>query len=159
MQRYIDPIEAVDEIEEKSRRVLVWGAVLFLVGLVEGAAIPWFTNPRLGLSAHLSAVQGGLALLVIGLAWNRLKLSHAQLRWTYYFNVAGIVLIWLALTLGAALGTRSGTPIAGAGFEAGPVAESVVGGLLGLGSLLAIVGASLFFWGLELTTWRQRKKT
>lgn len=159
MQRYIDPIEAVDEIEEKSRRVLVWGAVLFLVGLVEGAAIPWFTNPRLGLSAHLSAVQGGLALLVIGLAWNRLKLSYAQLRWTYYFNVAGIVLIWLALTLGAALGTRSGTPIASAGFEAGPVAESVVGGLLGLGSLLAIVGASLFFWGLELTTWRQRKKT
>ena len=133
----------------------------FLVGLIEGGFIPWFTNPRMGLSAHLSAVQGGMALLIIGLAWNRLQLSPTQLRWTYYLNVAGIVLIWLALTLAAVLGTSSGTPIAGAGFGAGAAAELSVQVLLVAGAVTAIAGAGLFFWGLELTTWpgkKERKK-
>lgn len=159
MQRYIDPIETVDEVEEKSRRVLVWGATLFLVGLIEGGFIPWFTNPRMGLSAHLSAVQGGMALLIIGLAWNRLQLSSLQLRWTYYLNVAGVVLIWLALTLAAVLGTSSGTPIAGAGFGAGTAAELTVQGMLTVGAGAAIAGGALFFWGLELTTWRKKGKS
>ncbi|MBB3047670.1 hydroxylaminobenzene mutase [Litorivivens lipolytica] len=158
MQRHIDPIETVNSIEEKSRRVLVWGATLFLVGLVEGGLIPWFTNPRMGLSAHLTAVQGGMALLIIGLAWNRLQLSDMQLRWTYYLNVAGIVTLWLALTAAAVLGTRSGTPIAGAGYGAGATAEFCVEALLTVGAVLAITGGGLFFWGLELTTWKSRAK-
>lgn len=158
MQRYIDPIGQVDEIEEKSRRVLVWGAVLFLVGLIEGLFIPYFTNPRMGLSAHLSAVQGGMALLIIGLAWQRLQLSFTQLRYTYYFNVAGMVIIWLSLTLAAVLGTSQATPIAGAGFEGSAIAEGIVQGMLTLGAIAAIVGGGLFFWGLELTTWPGKKK-
>lgn len=157
MQRYIDPISQVDEVEEKSRRVLVWGAVLFLVGLIEGLFIPFFTNSRMGLSAHLSAVQGGMALLIIGLAWHRLQLSAGQLRYTYYFNVAGMVIIWLSLTLAAVLGTGHATPIAGAGFEGSAMAEGLVQGLLALGALSAIIGGALFFWGLELTTWPGKK--
>lgn len=49
------------------------GVLLFLFGLLAGFAIPAFANTRLGLSAHLTGVQSGTALIVLGLLWPHLQ--------------------------------------------------------------------------------------
>lgn len=43
------------------------GLLLFMLGLLNGFAIPRLQSPRLGLSAHLAAVQSGTFLIAIGL--------------------------------------------------------------------------------------------
>ena len=43
------------------------GFVLFALGLLIGIAIPKLRNPRMGLSAHLTAVQTGPTLIAIAL--------------------------------------------------------------------------------------------
>ena len=58
-----------------SRILLAAGAVLFLLGLLSGLAVPAMTNPRMGLSGHLEGVMNGMFLIVVGLAWARLGLA------------------------------------------------------------------------------------
>lgn len=52
------------------------GVLLFLLGLLNGLAIPHLRSPRLGLSAHLTGVQSGTFLLAAGLLWARLAISE-----------------------------------------------------------------------------------
>lgn len=63
------------------------GLWLFLAGLLIGAAIPKFTSPRLALSAHLTAVQSGTALLAIGWFWPQLTQGIPMLKfWAMRFG-------------------------------------------------------------------------
>lgn len=126
--------------------------LLFLLGLVTGLVVPAMTNPRAGLAAHLEGVMNGIFLVVVGLAWPEIRLSERLGR-----LVAGLLLVgsyanWAATTASAVLGTSKGTPIAGAGFTAGPVAEHAVYATLVVVALAMLV-ASI---GLVIGAWRRK---
>ena len=103
-------------MQDAARMPILAGAILFLLGLIEGVLVQSFLNPRMALSAHLTAVQSGIALMIFGLVWR-----------------------WVAL---------SSLPIAGAGYDAGPLAQTMVSVLV-LGGIAGMtVGWSLFVVGL-----------
>src|SRR5262245_13349221 len=89
------------------------GAWLFFLGVLTGAAIPFFRGPRIGLSAHVAGIQSGLALLAVAWLYGRLVLSDgwalaiAHTLWISLFTV------WLGLVLGAIWGTGRTLPLAG----------------------------------------------
>lgn len=102
------------------------GFVLFALGLLIGIAIPKMRNPRMGLSAHLTAVQTGPALIAIALFWPHLTVPEAwaaglihALWLSSYVLVAGIL-------LAALVGASRSLPIAGQGHRASPALESIV---------------------------------
>jgi uncharacterized membrane protein len=57
------------------RRLCQSGLALFFLGLPLGFLIQAMPNHRVGLSAHLNAVQSGTALTVIGILWPRLRIT------------------------------------------------------------------------------------
>jgi (hydroxyamino)benzene mutase len=83
-------------LERDGRRLLRLGVVLVLVGLFTGLAIPALAVPRLGLSAHISGVLGGLVLIVLGLLWPKLRLGARA-------SGAGLVVALYAFTVAWAM--------------------------------------------------------
>lgn len=134
--------------QQPMRQLLIFGTVLFLFGLLNGAVISSFTNPRMRLSAHLAGVQNGMVLLLFGLLWPYLTLSSATLSATYWLSLYGMYAIWGGLSFAAIWGTSRATPIAGAGHSASPLYESIVQLLLSSGSVAIIVATVLVLWGL-----------
>jgi len=135
-------------MQDAARMPILAGAILFLLGLIEGVLVQSFLNPRMALSAHLTAVQSGIALMIFGLVWRWVALSSlwsAVARWSV---VAGIYALWFGLTLSAATGAGDSLPIAGAGYDAGPLAQTMVSVLVLGGSAGMTVGWSLFVVGL-----------
>ena len=130
------------------RKLIFAGVLLFFFGLLNGMAIPSFTNPKLGLSAHLSAMQHGFVLILFGLIWSRLALSDKGLMWCYRLSVFSMYGIWLGLVLGAAWGTISGTPMAGAGFGTTQGKEIIVNLLLNTGAVAIVIAGAQILYGL-----------
>ncbi len=131
----------------RQRSLVLAGAVLFLFGLVQGAAVQGFANPRLALSAHLTAVQSGLALMIAGVVWAGLSLPPRLETIARFTIIVGMFGLWVGLTLAAATGASEVLPIAGAGHGAGRTMEQVVAvlvlgssGLMTLCWLLFVVG-------------------
>jgi hydroxylaminobenzene mutase len=73
-------MDSPDRSKRQGQRLLQVGITVFLLSLLIGLAIPAFTVPRVGLSAHLVGIMQGLFLMVIGLIWPRLQLSTAVSR-------------------------------------------------------------------------------
>ena len=135
-------------MQDAARMPILAGAILFLLGLIEGALVQSFLNPRMALSAHLTAVQSGMALMIFGLVWRWVALPSlwsAMARWSV---AAGIYSLWFGLTLSAATGAGDSLPIAGAGYDAGPLAQTTVSALVLGGSAAMTIGWSLFVVGL-----------
>lgn len=107
------------------------GLILFLLGLLTGVAIPFLRNPRMGLSSHMVGMTNGPFLIVVGLLWPHLDLSHG-------WEVVTVVLLaysgfanWLATQLGALWGAgHAFAPAASGEHRASPFKERVVDGLL-----------------------------
>jgi (hydroxyamino)benzene mutase len=128
------------------------GVLLFVVGLILGGAIPLFTNPRMALSAHLTATQCGIALVAFGLLWPHVGVPE---RWSALLSHTiwlSIYTLTLGLTLAAAFGASEALPIAGAGHKAKPWQEAMVTSLV-LGSSAAMLVA-LAAW---LVSWRYKR--
>jgi hydroxylaminobenzene mutase len=111
------------KIDNRAAQSLVAaGALLFLLGLLGGFAIPVMTNPRMGRSAHLEGVMNGTFLL--------------------YGSFAN----WFFITLAAVFGTIALTPIAGAGHGGSALQESLVAaGLVSVGIAMVLGCAVLVF--------------
>ena len=124
------------------------GAVLFLFGLIEGAGVPSFVNPRMALSAHLTAVQSGMALMIFGVVWRWTDLPAFWSLVSRSGVTIGMYALWIGLTLSAATGAGESLPIAGAGYDAAPVAQTSVSALVLGGSLAMTIGWALFVTGL-----------
>src|SRR5436305_2842468 len=100
------------------------GLILFLIGLLTGLVVPFLKNPRMGLSSHLEGVLNGMFLVLLGLLWPHVHLTHG-------WAVTAVVLIvyaayanWLATLLAAAWGAgRRFAPIAAGDHEAAKVKE------------------------------------
>ena len=131
----------------RQKSLILAGALLFLFGLLQGAVLQTFANPPMGLSAHLTAVQSGMALMIAGAIWPAVSLGaiFANLaRWTIMIGMYGL---WLGLTLSAATGASKVLPIAGAGYSADQMTENIVSilvlgssGLMTVGWLLVVIG-------------------
>jgi hydroxylaminobenzene mutase len=125
------------------------GVLLFLLGLLTGFGIPRCPSPRLGLSAHLTAVQSGTFLLALGLVWPRLSMSVAWSAVLANGTWVSLYMVWMSLLLAAVFGAGRGLPIAGGGITTTPARQTVVTVLLVVGSLgIAVAVAAL------LITWR-----
>ncbi len=129
-------------------RLLIGGMILFILGLLTGVVVPTFTNPRMGLAAHLAGVQNALVLLAFGLLWRHLELTSMQRSLCLWMSLYSLYAIWLAQVFAAILGTSSATPIAGAGFAGTDLAEAGVNLLLYSGASLLIVASVIVLLGL-----------
>jgi len=133
------------------RRRLIWhGIFLFLLGLLTGFLVNRaFTNPRMGLSAHLEGVMNGTFLAVLGAVWGELRLPARAATAAFWLALYGTYVNWGATLLAAVFGTSRGTPIAGAGYAAAPWQENLVtSGFLSVA--VAITLCCIFLlWGLR----------
>ncbi len=133
---------------DRTKVLLVAGMILFLIGLLNGVIVPYFENPRMGLSAHLAGVQNALVLIAIGLMWKYLSISPSSSRWCLALSVYSMYAIWFSLFLAAVWGTSSATPIAGAGFSASSKYETIVNVFLYSGSAGIIIASAQVIIGL-----------
>lgn len=141
-------IAKMGTITQGAKQLVIAGAILFLLGLIQGAAVPYFFNPRMALSAHLTAVQGGTAIMVVGAVWGWIDLSVLWDRIGRWAVVGGMVGLWLALTLSAASGASQSLPIAVEGYRASEAMETVVSVAVAGASALLIAGWTIFTIGL-----------
>ena len=81
------------------------GALLFLLGLLTGFGIPMFRSPRIGVSAHLDAIESGLGLIAFGLLIPHLTISPGWASLIAYTMWISFYVLWLGLLFGAAWGT------------------------------------------------------
>lgn len=125
------------------------GVLLFLIGLMTGFAIPRCRSPRIGLSAHLTAVQSGTFLLALGLLWPKLSMSPAWSGILANGAWASLYMVWLSLLLAAIFGAGRGLPLAGQGITTTVARQTAVTILLAVGSLGILVAAIAL-----LLTWR-----
>lgn len=114
---------------KQADKLIFFGLLLFLVGLVVGLFIHNMANPRMALSAHLEGVMNGMFLMILGLIWKRLMLSKALLTASYWLVIYGTFANLLAVLLAAATGFGKMMPIAG-GKDGGETIEGIITFLL-----------------------------
>lgn len=102
------------------------GFVLFTIGLLLGAVIPKMRNSRMGLSAHLTAVQTGPALIVFALFWQYLSVPVLWTPLLVYALLLSSYILVLGIILAALTGASEALPIAGKGHQASPFQEQLV---------------------------------
>lgn len=131
-----------------SKVLIVAGALLFLLGLIQGAFVQHFLNPRMALSAHLTAVQCGMAMMIAGAIWHAVDLPPVLARMCRWAIGASMYALWLGLSLSSATGASASLPIAGAGFSAAAEMEMIVSALVLGSSAVMVLGWGLFVAGL-----------
>jgi hydroxylaminobenzene mutase len=128
-------------VTERDRQLAWHGIAVFALGLLTGLIQEMFTNPRMGLAAHLEGVMNGTFLLALSGAWPRLRLSPRSRTLAYRAVLAGTYGNWAVTVVAAILGTSAMTPIASTGFSAGKLSEFVATvGFVSVG--VAILAAS-----------------
>ena len=135
-------------MEAVSSTLTFMGALLFLLGLLTGFGIPGFRSPRIGLSAHLAAIESGLGLIAFGLLLLHLRISIGWASLIAHTMWISLYVLWIGLVVGAVCGTGRSLPIAGAGMVAKEWQESAARTLISVGSIGAVVaiGALLAQW-------------
>lgn len=129
-------------------RLMQLGILLFLLGLLTGLAGPKLKNPRMGLASHLEGVMNGMFLVILGLIWPRLVLSHAWLTVSFWLVVYAAFANWVATLLAAAWGAGTLMPIAAGTRKTTPGRERVIGFLLVSLALCVIAACALILVGL-----------
>ncbi len=115
--------------QQQSSKLIFYGLLLFLFGLVTGLIVPFFANPRMGLSAHMEGVMNGMFLIILGLLWKKLVLSATWLRTTYWLLLYGAFANFSAVILAAITGNGKMMPLAG-GREGTDFTEALISFLL-----------------------------
>jgi (hydroxyamino)benzene mutase len=129
--------------------VISLGLILFLLGLLTGLAVPSFKNPRMGVASHLEGVTNGPFLIVVGLLWPQLHLSHGWEVVTVVLLAYGTFANWLATQLGALWGAgRRFAPGATGSHQSTPAKERVVDALLVTLAPATIAGTVLLLVGV-----------
>ena len=99
---------------------------MFTLGLLIGFLIPKMRNPRMALSAHLTAAQTGPALIATALFWNYLSVPSTWVAPLVYALLASSYVLTAGIFLAAATGASRALPIAGKGHMACPLEERLV---------------------------------
>jgi hydroxylaminobenzene mutase len=132
-----------------NRRLMWFGMLLFLLGLVTGLFEQRFTNMRMGVAAHLEGVMNGTFLVALGAIWTEVRLPPPAKAAAYWTALYGTYANWLTTTFAAVFGTAAANPIASAGHHGQPWQESLAAaGFLSVA--IAIIASSvLVLWGLR----------
>lgn len=133
-----------------SRRLIRYGILLFLLGLITGFVIPAMQNPRMGLSSHLEAIMNGMVLMLFGIIWPKLRVSNRILKWGYFLSLYGTFANWVSTFLAALWGAGAEMmPIAGGNYHGDAWQEAIIKfGLISL-SLTMVFVSGLLFWGMR----------
>lgn len=132
-----------------NRSMIRHGFVLMLLALVGGFFVPAMEIPRLAVSAHTIGVLSGVLLIAVGAIWSQFTLGPRQAGVMYWGWLYAGYANWLGCLLGAATGAGRMTPVAAAGLEGTPVAETMVAFLLISVGVVSLVAAGLSLWGLR----------
>ena len=100
-------------------KLIRYGILLFLLGLLTGLVIPAMRNPRMGLSSHLEGTMNGMLLILFGLILPKVRLTNWALNWSYGLSLFGTYTNW---------GTTLLAGIWGAGAEMMPFAGGALHG-------------------------------
>jgi hydroxylaminobenzene mutase len=130
-------------------RLVQLGLVLFLAGLVTGFAVPFYTNPRMGISSHLEGILNGMFLMLAGVVWPRLRMHRMLLSTALWLAVYGTFANWLATLLAAWWGAGAAMPIAAEGHSGTPGQEMLITFFLLSLSAAMIITVLLLLWGLH----------
>jgi hydroxylaminobenzene mutase len=136
-------------METVSSTLCFTGALLFALGMLIGAAIPKFRSPRIGLSAHLAAIESGLGLIAFGLLIPHLAISAGWAGAIGYVLWVSLYVMCAGLLFAALFGTGRVFPIAGGGQPATPWQESTATTLIAIGSIGSLVAVVVL-----LSQWR-----
>ena len=123
------------------------GVLLFTTGLFLGFILAKMRNPRLGLSAHLTAVQTGAMLIALALFWQYLEVPAAWAAFLIYAVIVSSYVLTAGIALSGIFGASKALPIGGAGHSASKSRETIVALLIYSSSLvmaLAFIGISYF---------------
>lgn len=133
-----------------SRKLIRYGILLFLLGLLTGFAMPAFENSRMGLSSHLEGVMNGMFLVLLGLIWEKLILSEKLLKITFILALFGTFVNWLTTLFAAIVGAGSEMmPIAGEDLSGNQLEELLIKfGLISL-SVAMVVVSIIVLYGLK----------
>lgn len=114
------------------------GTLLFLLAMLNGMAIPRLRSPRIGLSAHTTAIQSATFLIAIGLLWPRLGLTPIWSAILGHGLWISLYSLWLSLFLAGVFGAGRGMEIAGQGMTTSPIRQTLVTILGSAGSLVCL---------------------
>ena len=134
---------------DRKRQLLWHGVLLFLLGLIVGFIEEKFTNPRMGLAAHLEGLMNGTFLIALGAIWTEITLPARLKTWAYRGVLYGTYGNWVITTLAAVFGTAAMTPITASGHRGLPWQELVVTfGFASVG-IAILVAVAVVLWGLR----------
>ena len=137
------------ETQKADRSLVRAGFVLFTLAMLTGIAQPLLLNQRMGVAAHVTGAMNALLLVALGLAWGLLTMRPLQARLTRAAFLYAAFANWGSSCLAAAWGTNRLTPVAGAGFGAGPWQELIVQFFQVSLSLAIIAGAISVVYALR----------
>ena len=131
-------------------RLLQFGMVLFLFGLLVGFIVPVLANPRMGLTSHLEGVMNGTVLMVLGLVWPKLRLGDTALRAGFWLALFGTFTNWGTTLAAGVIGAgEQMMPIAAEGYAGTDTQELLITtGLLSL-SVAMVAVSGIVLWGLR----------
>jgi len=132
-----------------SRHLMQLGAILLLLGLLTGLAIPVAQLPRMALASHLEGVMNGILLIVVGLIWDRLALGARQRAIAFWMVVYAAFANWAATLFSAFTGAAAMMPLAGGGATGASAHELIVTSLLLSLTLAILIGVGLIVYGLR----------
>ncbi len=98
---------------EQANKLVLFGLILFLLGLLVGLFVQNMANPRMALAAHLEGLMNGMFLMILGLIWNRLVLSKIVFNVAFWLTVYGTFANLIAVVIAAMTGFGKMMPIAG----------------------------------------------
>ena len=136
-------------MESRHRQLLRAGILLFLLALFTGMIFPQLKNPRMGLSAHLVGLIGGVFLVAVGSVWREITLSKRLAAIAFGCAIFGAYANLVTTFLAAAFATNRLTPLAGSGHPAAPLQENIVTTGLVLASAAMVTCCILLLWGLR----------
>jgi hypothetical protein len=123
------------------------GAILLLLGMLEGFVIRRFHNRGAGDAAHLVGLIGGYGLIAVALLWPKLRLGRFWSGAGAWITAASLYLNWLGvifLVLGS--GPAAAGPAAVGSWTPWSDAGAVV---LKLAILLSVLSVLIILFGLR----------
>jgi (hydroxyamino)benzene mutase len=134
----------------RSHRLIQMGMLLFLFSLLVGLAVPKFTTPRVGLSAHLLGIMQGIFLMVIGLLGPRLKLGRTTSQLVFWLSIYGCFAAWAANVFAGISGAgNTMLPIAAGQAHGSVPEEGIIAVALMTAAVSLITVSLLVLWGLR----------
>jgi hydroxylaminobenzene mutase len=123
---------------------------LFLAALIVGLVIPLFAVPRLGLSTHLLGLMQGLLLVVLGLVWPGLHMTHGTGRVGVLLASYGCLSAWSANLMSAIWGAgNSMLPMAAGPARGSSLQEAMIMIALRSAAMALIAATLIVLWGLR----------